>query len=97
MSLLFEHVAVPMLESRSFDPLFGCLGVGDDLPPGGAANDLKSRDATSAAFNRESASRDEERRCVAHRGVEDLAAQTRGRRRAAAAPSTFGPNKEESI
>ncbi len=51
MSLLFEHVVVLMLENRSFDHLFGYLGVGDGLPPGGATNYLKPGDATSEAFH----------------------------------------------
>ena len=51
MSPLFDHVVVLMLENRSFDHLFGYLGVGDGLPPGGAVNYLKPGDKTSTAFH----------------------------------------------
>src|ERR1700724_2451400 len=36
--LLFDHFVVLMLENRSFDHLFGYLGIGDGLPRGGATN-----------------------------------------------------------
>ena len=49
--LLFEHFVVLMLENRSFDHLFGYLGVGDGLPPGGATNYLKPLDKTSGTFS----------------------------------------------
>src|SRR5215831_1043690 len=49
--LLFEHFVVLMLENRSFDHLFGYLGIGDGLPPGGATNYLKPGDTTSEAFS----------------------------------------------
>jgi hypothetical protein len=48
--LLFEHFVVLMLENRSFDHLFGYLGIGDGLPSGGAVNYLKPGDKTSQAF-----------------------------------------------
>lgn len=49
--LLFEHFVVLMLENRSFDHLFGYLGIGDGLPPDGATNFLKPGDATSQKFS----------------------------------------------
>jgi phospholipase C len=49
--LLFEHFVVLMLENRSFDHLFGYLGIGDGLPPGGATNYLKPGDKKSGAFS----------------------------------------------
>ena len=49
--LLFEHFVVLMLENRSFDHLFGYLGIGEGLPPGGATNHLKPGDTTSEAFS----------------------------------------------
>jgi phospholipase C len=49
--LLFEHFVVLMLENRSFDHLFGYLGVGDGLPRGGATNYMKPGDKTSAKFS----------------------------------------------
>src|SRR5215475_1114204 len=48
--LQFEHVVVLMLENRSFDHLFGFLGVGAGLPAKGATNYLKPGDQTSAKF-----------------------------------------------
>ena len=33
--LLFDHFIVLMLENRSFDHLFGYLGIGDGIPQGG--------------------------------------------------------------
>jgi len=49
--LLFKHFIVLMLENRSFDHLFGYLGVGEGLPAGGATNYLKPGDKTSKAFS----------------------------------------------
>jgi phospholipase C len=49
--LLFEHFVVLMLENRSFDHLFGYLGIGDGLPRGGATNYLKPTDKTSDKFS----------------------------------------------
>jgi phospholipase C len=49
--LLFEHFVVLMLENRSFDHLFGYLGVGDGLPPEGATNYLKPLDKGSGTFS----------------------------------------------
>jgi phospholipase C len=43
--LLFDHYVVLMLENRSFDHLFGYLGVGDGLPARGATNYLRPGDA----------------------------------------------------
>src|SRR4029077_15962777 len=48
--LLFDHFVVLMLENRSFDHLFGYLGIGDGLK-GGAINYLKPGDKTSPAFS----------------------------------------------
>lgn len=42
MALLFEHIVVLMLENRSFDHLFGFLGIGDGVPAGGITNNLRS-------------------------------------------------------
>src|SRR5258707_11429721 len=39
--LLFEHFVVLMLENRTFDHLFGYLGIGEGLPRPGASNYLK--------------------------------------------------------
>jgi phospholipase C len=49
--LLFQHVVVLMLENRSFDHLFGYLGIGEGLPAAGATNYLKPGDHTSKAFS----------------------------------------------
>jgi phospholipase C len=49
--LLFEHFIVLMLENRSFDHLFGYLGVGDGLPRNGATNYLKPGDKSSGTFS----------------------------------------------
>ena len=49
-SLLFDHYVVLMLENRSFDHLFGYLGIGEGLPPGGAVNYIKPGDRTTEAF-----------------------------------------------
>jgi phospholipase C len=48
--LLFEHYVVLMLENRSFDHLFGYLGVGDGLPAGGATNYSKAGNTSSEQF-----------------------------------------------
>jgi phospholipase C len=50
MALLFDHIVVLMLENRSFDHLFGNLGLGDGLPAGGVTNYLNPGDASSQAF-----------------------------------------------
>jgi phospholipase C len=49
--LLFDHFVVLMLENRSFDHIFGYLGIGDGLPAGGAVNYLKPGDARSEVFH----------------------------------------------
>lgn len=49
--LRFDHFVVLMLENRSFDHLFGYLGVGDGLPHGGATNYLKPGDKKSGTFS----------------------------------------------
>jgi len=49
--LLFEHYIVLMLENRSFDHLFGYLGIGDGLPSRGATNYLKPGNKTTTAFS----------------------------------------------
>ncbi len=52
--LLFDHFVVLMLENRSFDHLFGYLGIGEglaSLPGGGAVNYLKPGDTNSPAFH----------------------------------------------
>jgi phospholipase C len=49
--LLFEHFVVLMLENRSFDHLFGYLGIGDGLQKKPATNYLKPGDDGSAAFS----------------------------------------------
>ena len=48
--LLFDHVVVLMLENRSFDHLFGYLGIGDGLQKGPGVNYLKPGDAATTAF-----------------------------------------------
>lgn len=45
--LQFEHIIVLMLENRSFDHLFGYLGIGNGLPRRGAVNYLKPGDTNS--------------------------------------------------
>jgi hypothetical protein len=50
MKLLFDHIIVLMLENRSFDHLFGYLGIGEGVPQGGITNYLKPGDTTSEAF-----------------------------------------------
>src|SRR5579863_9124319 len=52
--LLFEHFVVLMLENRSFDHLFGYLGIGDGLtklPGGGVTNYLVPGNKASGAFS----------------------------------------------
>jgi phospholipase C len=49
--LLFEHYVVLMLENRSFDHLFGYLGIGEGLPSAGATNYLKPGNSSSKAFS----------------------------------------------
>src|SRR5262249_2537710 len=49
--LLFDHIIVLMLENRSFDHLFGYLGIGEGLHGSGAVNYLKAGDKTSRAFS----------------------------------------------
>jgi phospholipase C len=49
--LLFEHFIVLMLENRSFDHLFGYLGIGDGLSRGTATNYLKPTDKKSGTFS----------------------------------------------
>jgi phospholipase C len=51
MALLFDHIVVLMLENRSFDHLFGYLGVGDGVPNAGLTNFLKPGDTGSQAFS----------------------------------------------
>jgi phospholipase C len=49
--LLFEHFVVLMLENRSFDHLFGYLGIGNGLQSGPKTNYLKPGDSSSEAFS----------------------------------------------
>jgi len=49
--LLFDHFVVLMLENRSFDHLFGYLGIGDGVPSGGFTNYVKPGDPQSGAFS----------------------------------------------
>jgi phospholipase C len=51
MTLLFDHIVVLMLENRSFDHLFGYLGVGDGIPDAGLRNYLKPGVASTEAFS----------------------------------------------
>ncbi|HLH90630.1 MAG TPA: alkaline phosphatase family protein [Xanthobacteraceae bacterium] len=48
--LLFDHIVVLMLENRSFDHLFGYLGIGDGLQNGPGVNYLKPGDKSTTAF-----------------------------------------------
>jgi phospholipase C len=48
--LLFDHFVVLMLENRSFDHLFGYLGIGDGVPSGGFTNHLKPGAHKGKAF-----------------------------------------------
>jgi len=50
MALLFDHIIVLMLENRSFDHVFGYLGIGDGIPAGGVTNALKPGVAGSQSF-----------------------------------------------
>jgi phospholipase C len=50
--LLFDHIVVLMLENRSFDHLFGYLGIGEGLDPKKpATNHLVAGNAKSQAFS----------------------------------------------
>lgn len=49
--LLFEHFVVLMLENRSFDHLFGYLGVGEGLAGVSTTNYRKPLDKKTTAFN----------------------------------------------
>lgn len=49
-AVLFEHVIVLMLENRSFDHLFGYLGLGEGLPAGGGRNPLQPGVSGSPVF-----------------------------------------------
>ena len=49
--LLFEHVVVLMLENRSFDHLFGYLGVGEGLTGVSATNYRKPLNKKTTVFN----------------------------------------------
>ncbi|HMB35137.1 MAG TPA: alkaline phosphatase family protein [Methylomirabilota bacterium] len=51
MKLLHDHVVVLMLENRSFDHIFGYLGIGDGLAKVKAVNYLKPGDKSSTAFS----------------------------------------------
>jgi hypothetical protein len=48
--LLFDHVVVLMLENRSFDHLFGYLGIGDGLQKGPGVNYLRAGDDATTPF-----------------------------------------------
>jgi phospholipase C len=48
--LLFQHVVVLMLENRSFDHLFGYLGIGEGLTGVDATNYRKPNDKKTTAF-----------------------------------------------
>jgi phospholipase C len=48
--LLFQHIVVLMLENRSFDHLFGYLGVGEGLAGVDATNYRKPNDKKTTAF-----------------------------------------------
>jgi phospholipase C len=47
----FDHIIVLMLENRSFDHLFGYLGIGEGLQGAGAVQYLKPGDKKSQAFS----------------------------------------------
>jgi phospholipase C len=49
--LLFDHFVVLMLENRSFDHLFGYLGIGEGLPAGGVTNYLTPGKTSSEKFS----------------------------------------------
>ena len=51
MALLFDHIVILMLENRSFDHLFGFLGIGDGVPAGGVTNYLSAGNSSSQAFS----------------------------------------------
>ena len=48
--LLFDHFVVLMLENRSFDHLFGYLGIGDGLPRAGRQLSEARRTPAPRAF-----------------------------------------------
>src|ERR1700760_3879220 len=48
--LLFDHFVVLMLENRSFDHLFGYLGIGDGLSKKGGVNYLDPKNPKSGTF-----------------------------------------------
>lgn len=50
MALQFDHIIVLMLENRSFDHIFGYLGIGEGLPARGAVNYRKPGDSSTTAF-----------------------------------------------
>ena len=50
VALLFDHIIVLMLENRSFDHIFGYLGIGEGLPARGAVNYRKPGDSSTTAF-----------------------------------------------
>jgi phospholipase C len=50
MSLLFDHIVVLMLENRSFDHLFGYLGIGDGVGNQSFVNNLTVGDPQSESF-----------------------------------------------
>jgi phospholipase C len=49
-NLLFDHIVVLMLENRSFDHIFGYLGIGEGLKASGAVNYLIPGKSSSQAF-----------------------------------------------
>ncbi|MGV2292401.1 alkaline phosphatase family protein [Trinickia sp. YCB016] len=50
MDLQFDHVVVLMLENRSFDHLFGYLGIGEGVPAGGFTNYKTAGNAETTAY-----------------------------------------------
>ncbi|WP_169708639.1 alkaline phosphatase family protein [Trinickia terrae] len=50
MALQFDHVVVLMLENRSFDHLFGYLGIGEGVSAAGFTNYLTPGNAETTAF-----------------------------------------------
>jgi hypothetical protein len=48
--LLFDHYVVLMLENRSFDHIFGYLGIGDGIPKAGAINYRKPGASSGPGF-----------------------------------------------
>jgi hypothetical protein len=49
-NLLFDHIIVLMLENRSFDHIYGYLGVGEGLKASGAVNYLTPGKSATQAF-----------------------------------------------